>query len=98
MMLWILIAALALNLVGGAPPVVLRAAVNVTIFMVLPYMIVGLSVCRKLLLRYPNFILLFLLGIVFPPLAVGALAITGILDTWLDLRQKIERSKERTDQ
>jgi hypothetical protein len=95
---WILIAALAVNLTGSLPPVIRQAAVNVSIFMIVPYTAVGLSICRKLLLLYPQIFLLLLLGIIFPPIAIGALAIAGILDTWLDLRARIERSNERKNQ
>ncbi|MBN2586213.1 MAG: hypothetical protein JXA64_10625 [Candidatus Fermentibacteraceae bacterium] len=95
---WILIAALAVNLAGTVPPVIRQAAVNVSIFMIVPYTAVGLSICRKLLLLYPQVFLVLLLGIIFPPLAIGALAVAGILDTWLDLRTRIERSKERKNQ
>ncbi len=95
---WILIAALAVNLTGSLPPVIRQAAVNVSIFMIVPYTAVGLSICRKLLLLYPQIFLLLLLGIIFPPIAIGALAIAGILDTWLDLRSRIERSNERKNQ
>ena len=94
---WILIAALAINLTGGLPAVVRQAAVNVSLFMIVPYTLVGVSVCRKLLQRYPGIFLLLMLGVIFPPVAIGALAITGMLDTWLDFRTRIERSMERND-
>jgi len=95
---WILIAALALNLLGGVPPQARQAAVNVAIFMMLPYAAVGIAICRKLLLCYPQMFLAMMLLILFPPLALGVLVLSGILDTWLDLRKKIELSKERKDQ
>jgi len=94
---WILILALGLNLMGGRiPPVLQRAAVNVSIFMVLPYSAVGVSVCRKFLALYPQSLILVLVtGVIFPPLALGLLALTGVLDTWLDLRALMNRKMER---
>lgn len=94
---WILIAALAVNLAGGLPASVRQAAVNVSMFMLVPYTAVGLSVCRKLLQRYPGAFLVLAMGIIFPPVAVGVLAVTGMLDTWLDFRARIERSNERKE-
>lgn len=96
---WILIIALAANLTGGLPPEVERASVNISIFMALPYSAGGLSVLRRLLLLYPRSLLLaVLVGILFPPVAVGLLIMTGILDTWIDFRVLMERSKERKNQ
>ncbi|MFO8183780.1 MAG: hypothetical protein R6U39_06350 [Candidatus Aegiribacteria sp.] len=96
---WILIVALAANLAGGLPPEVKRASVNVSMFMALPYSVVGLSVLRRLLALYPRSLFLALLvGILFPPAAAGLLIITGILDTWIDFRALMERSKERKNQ
>ena len=94
---WILIAALAVNLSGGnLHPYFRQAAVNISIFMILPYSAVGLAVCRKALLLYPRGLMLaVLVGIVFPPLALGMLMITGILDTWFDFRTRLISMKER---
>lgn len=91
---WILIAALAVNLAGSG--YLQQAAVNISIFMILPYSIVGLAVCRKALDLYPQgFIMAVLAGILFPPLAVGLLMIAGILDTWFDFRMRLNRIDER---
>ncbi|MCD4700332.1 MAG: hypothetical protein K8S24_00600 [Candidatus Aegiribacteria sp.] len=91
---WILIAALAVNLAGSGN--LQQAAVNISIFMILPYSAVGLAVCRKALSLYPQgFILAVLVGIVFPPLAVGLLMIAGMLDTWFDFRTRLNRIDER---
>jgi len=94
---WILIAALAVNLSGGSfHPYFRQAAVNVSIFMILPYSAVGLAVFRKVLLMYPQVLMLaVLVAIVFPPLAIGVLMITGILDTWFDFRTRLISIKER---
>lgn len=94
---WILIAALAINLVGNGH--LQQAAANISIFMILPYSAVGLTICRKALSIYPQgFMLAVLVGIVFPPLAVGLLMITGILDTWLDFRTRLKKMEERKNQ
>ena len=97
---WILIAALAVNLAGSSLPHFLQqAAVNISIFMILPYSIVGLAVCRMVLSMYPQgLILAVLLAIVFPPLALGTLIITGILDTWFDFRTRLKKIYERKNQ
>ncbi|NOQ21205.1 MAG: hypothetical protein GQ565_00970 [Candidatus Aegiribacteria sp.] len=97
---WILIAALAVNLAGSSLPVFLQqAAVNISIFMILPYSAVGLAVCRKVLSMYPQgLILAALLAIVFPPFALGVLLITGILDTWFDFRTRLKKINERKNQ
>jgi len=94
---WILIAALAVNLSGsGLHPYFRQAAVNVSIFMILPYSAVGLAVFRKILLMFPQVLMLaVLVVIVFPPLALGMLMITGILDTWFDFRTRLISMKER---
>jgi len=94
---WILIAALAVNLVGKSfSPYLQQAAVNISIFMILPYTAVGLAVCRKVLSIYPQSLLLaVLVGIIFPPVAVGLLVITGILDTWFDFRTRLKKIDER---
>ncbi|OPL19660.1 MAG: hypothetical protein AVO35_01425 [Candidatus Aegiribacteria sp. MLS_C] len=95
---WILIAALALNLSGALPAAVRQASVNVSLFMVVPYTAIGLSVCRELLRRYPGVFLVLAMGIIFPPVAIGVLSVTGMLDTWLDFRTRIERSNERKEE
>ncbi len=97
---WILIVALAVNLAGSSLPFFLQqAAVNISIFMILPYSAVGLAVCRKVLSKYPQgLILAVLLAIVFPPFALGVLIITGILDTWFDFRTRLKKIDERKRQ
>ncbi len=97
---WILIAALAVNLAGGSLPYFLQqAAVNISIFMILPYSAVGLAVCRKVLSIYPQVLILAVLpAIVFPPIALGVLIITGILDTWFDFRTRLKKIYERKNQ
>lgn len=94
---WILIAALAVNLAGSG--FLQRAAVNISIFMILPYSAVGVAVCRKALLMYPQGLMLAILaGVIFPPLALGVLMITGILDTWFDFRLRLKGIYERKNQ
>jgi len=97
---WILIAALAINLAGSSLPFFLQqAAVNTSIFMILPYSAVGLAVCRKVLSMYPQALIIAVLpAIVFPPLALGVLIITGILDTWFDFRTRLRKIYERKNQ
>lgn len=97
---WILIAALAVNLAGGSLPGFLQqAAVNVSIFMILPYSAVGFAVCRKVLAMYPQGLILAVIPlIVLPPLAPGVLMITGILDTWFDFRSRLRKIHERKNQ
>jgi len=97
---WILIVALAVNLSGSSfPPFLQQAAVNISIFMILPYSVIGLAVCRKALTLYPQGLLLtVLLAIVFPPFALGVLIITGILDTWFDFRTRLKKIDERKNQ
>ncbi len=94
---WILIGALAANLLGSSLPSFLQqAALNTSVFMILPYSAVGLAVCRKGLSLYPQLLLFAVLaGIVFPPLAVGILMVAGILDTWFDFRMRFNRIAER---
>ncbi len=97
---WILIAALAVNLAGSSlPPFLQQAAVNISIFMILPYAAVGLTVFRKALSLYPQgLILTVFVGVVFPPIAIGVLVIIGILDTWFDFRARLKRIDERKNQ
>ena len=97
---WILIAALAINLAGSSLPLFLQqAAVNTSIFLILPYSAVGLAVCRKVLSMYPQALIMAVLpAIVFPPLALGVLIITGILDTWFDFRTRLKKIYERKNQ
>ncbi len=95
---WILILALAANLYPASPAIVRQAAVNVSIFMILPYSIVGTAVFRKVLVRYPQGIFLAILTVaVFTPVAIGIVAITGVLDTWLDFRGKMSRSEAKEE-
>jgi hypothetical protein len=94
---WILIAALAVNLAGsGLSPFLQRAAVNVSIFMILPYSAVGIAVARKALSMFPQGLLLVVFaGAIFPPFAIAVLTVTGILDTWFDFRERLKRIDER---
>ncbi|MCK5117722.1 MAG: hypothetical protein KAR44_14090 [Candidatus Aegiribacteria sp.] len=97
---WILIAALSVNLAGSSLPYFLQqAAANISIFMILPYSAVGLAVCRKVLSIYPQVLILAVIpAIVFPPIALGVLIITGILDTWFDFRTRLLKIYERKNQ
>lgn len=97
---WILIAALAVNLAGSSLPFFLQqAAVNISIFMILPYSAVGFAVIRNVLSMYPQVLIMaILMAVVFPPLAIGALIITGILDTWFDFRTRLKNIYERKNQ
>ncbi len=97
---WILIAALAVNLTGSSLPFFLQqAAVNISIFMILPYSAIGFAVIRNVLSMYPQVLIMaILMTVVFPPLALGVLIITGILDTWFDFRTRLKKIYERKNQ
>ncbi len=97
---WILIAALAVNLTGSSLPFFLQqAAVNISIFMILPYSAIGFAVIRNVLSMYPQVLIMaILMTVVFPPLALGVLIITGILDTWFDFRTRLKNIYERKNQ
>jgi hypothetical protein len=97
-MAWILIAALALNLLGsGLHPELRQMAVNISVFMILPYSVMGFIVFRAALRRFPSLILITPLAILLPPFAVGLLVLTGILDTWLDFGERMRKKAERND-
>ena len=97
---WILIAALSINLTGGGlPPYVQQAAVNISIFMILPYSLVGFGIFRVALLRFPMLLLAAVpLAIIFPPAAICLLVLAGIMDTWFDFRLRLKKYLERKTQ
>lgn len=94
---WILIACLGVNLLGSsAGPMVRQGAVNVLVFMALPYLMVGLAVVRAALRTIPSLTLLAaLFAILLPPAAMGLLILLGITDTLLDFRLRLAKLKER---
>lgn len=97
---WILIAALSVNLTGGRlPPYVQQAAVNISIFMILPYSLVGFGIFRVALRSFPMLLLVaVLLAIIFPPAAICILVLAGIMDTWFDFRLRLKKYLERKTQ
>ncbi len=97
---WILIAALSVNLTGGGlPPYVQQAAVNISVFMILPYSAVGFGILRIALRAFPMLLLVVLpLAIIFPPAAICLLALSGIMDTWFDFRLRLKKILERKTQ
>lgn len=98
---WILIVALAVNLPGimDFSPYLRQVAVNISVFMILPYSAVGIIVCRAVLRSYPQLlIVIVLIAILFPPVVICLLALAGILDTWLDFRSLLKKIKERKEQ
>ena len=97
---WILIAALSVNLTGGSfPPYIQQAAVNISIFMILPYSLVGFGIYRIALRSFPMLLLATVpLAIIFPPAAICVLVLVGIMDTWFDFRLRLKKYLERKTQ
>ncbi len=97
---WILIAALSVNLTGGGfPPYVQQAAVNISIFMILPYSLVGFGIFRIALRSFPMLLMAaVLIAIIFPPAAICILVLAGIMDTWFDFRLRLKKYLERKTQ
>ena len=97
---WILIAALSVNLIGGVlPSYVQQAAVNISIFMILPYSLVGFWIFRVALRSFPMLLLAAVpLAIIFPPAAICILVLVGIIDTWFDFRLRLKKYMERKTQ
>ncbi|MCK4506055.1 MAG: hypothetical protein KAW14_10595 [Candidatus Aegiribacteria sp.] len=97
---WIMIAALFANLIGGGfPPYAQQAAVNISIFMILPYSLVGFGIFRIALRSFPMLLLAAVpLAIIFPPAAICILALSGIMDTWFDFRLRLKKYLERKTQ
>jgi hypothetical protein len=97
---WIMIAALSANLIGGElPPYVQQAAVNISLFMILPYSLVGFGIFRIALRSFPMLLLAAVpLAIIFPPAMICILALSGIMDTWFDFRLRLKKYLERKTQ
>jgi hypothetical protein len=87
---WAVIVALAARLLPGAPDALAVWADNVLIFMALPYLVVGLAVAGVAVrgLRVSPLPLVLVL-VLLPHVAVGLLAVGGLLDTWFDFRAMI---------
>ncbi len=94
---WLLIASLAVNVLGeGAPEVILQGGMNCALVLLLPYAAVGVAVARAAVKGIPQLLLpVLLLLILMTPVALGAVVLTGILDTWFDFRERIARYRER---
>jgi len=97
---WLLIIALAVNLTGsGLPYSVRQGAINASIFLALPYMVVGFQISRAILKTMPGLILpVFIFAIFLPPVAMGGMVLLGILDTWLNFRLRLAKHVERKAQ
>lgn len=97
---WLLIISLSVNLAGhGLPHWARQGAMNVSIFLTLPYMLVGFQVARAALRVIPGIILPVLIFAIFlPPVAMGVLVLVGIMDTWLDFRLRLAKHVERKAQ
>ncbi len=97
---WILIAALSVNLTGGGfPPYVQQAAVNISIFMILPYSLAGFGIFRIALRSFPMLLMAAVpIAIIFPPAAICILVLVGIMDTWFDFRLRLKKYLERKTQ
>ncbi len=92
---WILILCMSAYLFH-VPSAVAGAALNVGIFMLVPYTIVGLAVMGRLLKHRPGVFIFFLPGIIFPPALFGSLVLIGILDTWYDFRARMAARRKGT--
>jgi hypothetical protein len=94
---WIMILCLGVNLTTIEFPSPLRqGAVNVLLFLALPYTLVGLSVTRAALRKIPGMLLpVALFSILLPPAAIGVLILLGITDTLFDFRLRLAKHTER---
>jgi len=94
---WIMIASLAANLLPrDLPTEATLGAVNILVFLTLPYGLVGLSVLRAALLTLPGTLMpAALFAILLPPVALGLLVLVGITDTLFDYRLRLSKLRER---
>ncbi len=97
---WLLIIALAVNLTGSSLSYTVRqGAINASIFLALPYMVVGFQISRAILKAMPGLILpVSIFAIFLPPVAMGVMVLLGILDTWLNFRLRLAKRVERKAQ
>lgn len=96
---WVLIACLLARVFADAlPPVTARIADNVLLFMALPYLIEGGAVVLRWAASFPGMtVVLAVAFLLATPFMLGAVALTGVLDTWFDFRRRIDIKVERLD-
>jgi hypothetical protein len=94
---WLVIGGLVINLLSGSLSYqTVRIARNGLLFLLLPYVIVGAIIAREYLKLFPGVALgAVLLLVLAPPVLMALIALTGLLDTWLDFRKRIDNFKER---
>jgi hypothetical protein len=94
---WIMIICLGINLTQiDFPSAVSQGAVNVLVFLALPYLLVGLSVTRASLRNTPGLLMpVAFFSILLPPAAIGVLILLGITDTLFDFRLRLAKLTER---
>lgn len=87
---------IALSRSSQISPWLLRAAANALVAVSVPYFLLGLIVALRWARAIPGMLFLLILSALFAlPLVMGVILVTGILDTWLDFRKKIENRLER---
>jgi len=96
---WVLIACLLARVFSDAlPPVAARMADNVLLFMALPYLIEGGAVVLRWAASFPGMAVVLTVALLLAtPFMLGAVALTGVLDTWFDFRRRIDMKVERLD-
>ena len=81
---------------SSVPPLLDRTSANLLLFMALPYFIEGVQVTVYWARAIPGMIILLVISALFAtPLVVAMVLFSGILDTWLDFRTKIDQRTER---
>jgi hypothetical protein len=93
---WIVIVGLAIALwPGPRPAFAVQASHNVLLFMSAPYFVTGAQVTSALLKTGPAMALLAAAAVLLaPPAALGAIVLTGVLDTWFDFRKRLSARTE----
>lgn len=96
---WVLIACLLARVFADTlPPVTARIADNVLVFMALPYLIEGGAVVLRWAASFPGMTVVLAVALLLAtPFMLGAVALTGVLDTWFDFRRRIDMKVERLD-
>ncbi len=94
---WILILSLFVFAVQSSLPSFLpAAALNIALYILLLYSIVGIIVVHRFLRTSTQFVLpVVILAVFMLPFLVTATTLLGILDTWFDFRTKIRLRIER---
>lgn len=96
---WVLIVCILARVFTDAlPPVTARIADNVLLFMALPYLIEGGAVVLRWAASFPGMAVVLAVALLLAtPFMLGAVALTGVLDTWFDFRRRIDMKVERLD-